>query len=311
MNPPEGLISVVIPVFRDGERALAAAQAMLMQVLPTGFDSEVLVVDDGSGDDTVKILTQYEDQRVQVLQLGCNQGRSAARNAGAQQARGEMIVFMDCDCIPVHDGFIAAHLLALQSGFIASTGHVIGTDNSFWGRYQHAASRRRERQFVQGAPYAGSSQNLAVRRSAFEKIGGFDKRYRHYGFEDRDLLLRLADTGNVAWTANAVVRHIDTLTLPEVSRKMMNAGGQSARYFAKSHPIAYAKLGYAAIDSRLHPWLRPVGMAMGRLAPPVASFLDSLLERLPFQMARTLVKATTAISFLYGTTRDRQPIDRF
>jgi glycosyltransferase involved in cell wall biosynthesis len=311
MNPPEGLISVVIPVFRDGARALTAVHAMLMQVLPTGFDSEVLVVDDGSGDDTVKILTQYEDQRVQVLQLGCNQGRSAARNAGAQQARGEMIVFMDCDCVPAHDDFIAAHLSALQSGFVASTGHVIGTDNGFWGRYQHAASRRRERQFTQGAPYAGSSQNLAVRRSTFEKIGGFDKQYRHYGFEDRDLLLRLAGTGDVAWAANAVVRHLDTLTLPEVSRKMMNAGGQSARYFAKSHPAAYAKLGYAAIDARLHPWLRPIGITMGRLALPVASFLDSLLERLPFPMARVLVKTTAAISFLYGTTRDRQPTDRF
>jgi glycosyltransferase involved in cell wall biosynthesis len=304
MNRSKHLISVVIPIFQDGERAVVAARAMLMQSLPPGLNIEVIAVDDGSGDDTLKILAQCKDERLLVIQLDSNHGRSTARNVGAQRARGEMIVFMDCDCIPADDSFLAEHHKTLQSGCVASTGHVTGIDDDFWSRYQRDASQRRQYQHAKGAVCAGSSQNMAVRGSAFEGVGGFDTAFRHYGFEDRDLLLRLADVGNIAWAADAVVYHLDSLTLPEVSRKMMQAGGSSARAFARRHPVAYRTLGYAGIDARLHPWLRPVGTMSGPFALRLAPHIDPMLKRLPFPLAKILVKSTCALAFLYGTTRD-------
>lgn len=304
MTAPSQLISVVVPVYRDGLRALAAARALAMQALPDGIDLEILLVDDGSDDDTAQQLSQPLDARVRTLRLPRNMGRSAARNAGAGEALGETLVFMDCDCVPADTHFLITHFETLHDGAIASAGHVTGSGNGFWDRYQCEASLRRERQHARGSQAAGSSQNLAVSKAAFTQVGGFDTAYLHYGFEDRDLLLRLAALGRVAWSAQAVVRHFDALHLGDVARKMAEAGEHTAGLFATRHSEAYRELGYAAIDVRMQPWLRPLGRLLGPHVHALADRLDPLLaQRTPYPVARAAVKMTAALSFLYGTVR--------
>ena len=298
------LVSVVIPVYRDATRAREAVTASLSQALATGMSLEVVVVDDGSGDGTAEQLSRIDDPRVRLLALQENFGRSAARNAGAAEARGAFVVFMDCDCLPVGNGFIGAHLQALQENAVASTGHVTGDGTTFWSLYQTQASMRRERQHAAGAIYAGSSQNLAVRTAAFVAIGGFDINYRHYGFEDRDLLIRLGEQGHIAWIADAQVRHMDALTLREVSRKMFEGGRHTSARFADQHPEAYRALGYASLDARLHKWLRPAGILANPIARIAALGIDrsELLERLPYPAARSIAKGVSALAFLAGTS---------
>lgn len=305
MIPDTKLVSVVIPVFEDGERALSAAHSILTQVLPGASSLEVIVVDDGSRDDSLASFASFPDARVRVLRLTQNQGRSAARNAGAKEARANIVVFMDSDCLPLNNGFLAAHLNVLDRGHVASTGHVTGTGGGFWERYQRDASLRRQHQHSRGHGYAGSSQNLAVLKSAFEQAGGFDIDYRHYGFEDRDLLLRLCEVGTVAWADGASVCHLDALTLPGICRKMTEAGEYSAGPFATRHPAAYKVLGYAAIDARKRSWLRPVGRTLGPHLPGIAQRVDPVLHKpwLPYLLAKATVKVVSAVSFLYGTIR--------
>jgi glycosyltransferase involved in cell wall biosynthesis len=296
------VVSVVIPVYRDAERARGAVAAILGQALPAGTSLEIVVVDDGSGDGTAEQLARLDEPRMRLRALPHNVGRSAARNAGAMAAQGAALVFMDCDCLPVGDHFIAAHLRALQDA-VASTGRVTGDGTGFWDRYQREASMRRERQHATGVTYAGSSQNLAVRATAFAAIGGFDTGYRRYGFEDRDLLLRLGKQGRIAWAADAEVRHMDALTLKEVSQKMM-AGEHSSARFAHDHPEAYRALGYAALDARLHGWLRPAGLVAAPIAKAAATSIDrsGALERLPYPAARVLAKTVCAMAYLAGTS---------
>jgi glycosyltransferase involved in cell wall biosynthesis len=307
MKAANNLISVVIPVFEEGERALAAARSLLGQVLPDATSLEIIVVDDGSRDDIAGFFADFTDARVRLLRLAQNQGRSAARNAGAECARGNIVVFMDSDCLPLTNGFLAAHLDVLDRGHVASTGHVIGTGGGFWERYQRDASSRRQRQHTRGYDYTGSSQNVAVLKSAFKRAGGFDIHYRHYGFEDRDLLLRLCEVGSVAWAVDAGVCHLDPLSLLEVSRKMTEAGEHSAGRFAARHPCAYQVLGYAAIDARKRSWLGPVGRILGPHMPGIAKRVESALHNpwMAYPLAKAAVRVVSAVSFLYGTTRAR------
>jgi GT2 family glycosyltransferase len=297
------LASVVIPVYRDGRRALAAAEAIGGQRLPEGMRLEVVLVDDGSDDDTPRILAGAHPPWLRVLRLPANAGRSAARNAGARAAGGALVVFMDCDCLPLDADFVASHVRALRAGAVASTGAVVGDGGGFWDRYQREASARRQRQHAAGACYAGSSQNLAVRRDAFLQAGGFDTGFRHYGFEDRDLLLRLARHGAVSWAA-ATVRHMDRLALADVCNKMRECGAHSAALFAARHPEAYRRLGYAALDARLHPLRARV---LGLLAPLVraAPRLDPLLraDRVPYWFAKRVVRLASAVCYSEGTVR--------
>lgn len=300
------LVSVVIPVFNDGERAMAAAEAMLRQALPDGHRLEVLLVDDGSTDGSSARLRAFTKPHVRTLSLACNSGRSVARNAGVAGARGEFIVFMDCDCIPA-DGYVAAHVAALARRAVASTGHVDGADDGFWSSYQSEASERRRRQHRAGMPYAGSSQNLAVRRSTFDAVGGFDSGYQRYGFEDRELLLRLSEHGQITWSEGAVVSHRDALTLAAIAAKMAEAGQYSAGRFRDRNPDAYKRLGYAAIDVRNRPWLTAPAGLLAPIATATAKAFDatSCARWLPYRLASWLAKSIAAAAYLGGTAKAR------
>lgn len=85
-------ISVVIPTYNYGRYLPTAIDSVLAQ---QGVDVEVVVVDDGSTDNTQEVLGAYVG-RIRVLQQN-NQGAPAARNLGLQEARGEFILFLDAD----------------------------------------------------------------------------------------------------------------------------------------------------------------------------------------------------------------------
>jgi glycosyltransferase involved in cell wall biosynthesis len=278
---------------------------MRQQILPGTTSLEIVLVDDGSNDGTAELLASDADETVRVVQLVQNSGRSAARNTGARESRGTVLVFMDSDCLPAGNEVLRAHLEALRQGNIASTGHVFGSGGDFWDRYQRDASSLRERRHRRGCSYAGSSQNLAVVRSAFEEVGGFNIRYRRYGFEDRDLLLRLGRLGSIAWPEEASVHHMDSLTLAGFCEKMIEAGESSSAIFALNHPSAYKELGYAALDARSRRWLGPVGRSLGPHILGLARDLEPSLRKswLPYVLQKGIVRAASAVSFIYGTTR--------
>lgn len=305
-HEPSGMksVSIIIPMYRDAERAIELIRSLKRQELPPGVEVEVIVVDDGSEDGSGELIERAVGDAIMLRRLPCNSGRAVARNSGAAIAQGGVLLFLDCDCLPDGHDFIAAHLRCWLSGVVATTGSVTGRGDGFWHRYQTEASDRRQRQFQQGISFSGSSQNLMVARAVFESCGGFDPAYTTYGFEDRDLLLRLATFGRVAW-AEARVMHMDALALASVCQKMTEAGGSAADLFARSHPDAYQSLGYARLDARRHFWLvlcaRLAGWLIGSAARAVDRILD--VDFVPYPIKKMLVKGLTAFSYVAGTAR--------
>jgi glycosyltransferase involved in cell wall biosynthesis len=302
-NPGAPRISIVIPTFRDPVRAAALVRELGSQDLTGDARLEIIVVDDGSGDDVARALVLAIGERARVIALPGNVGRSAARNAGAAEAAAPFVLFLDCDCLPDTAAFVRAHLATWDERTVASIGHVVGSGHGFWHRYQSASSLRRQRQHAAGVRYAGSSQNLMVRRSAFVACGGFDTAYRGYGFEDRDLQVRLMAYGEIRWASDATIRHMDELRMADVARKLAEAGGESARIFRERHPEAYRRLGYSSLDAGLHPWLRLPARLAAWMVPSIARGLDRLLGQgwLPHSIASLLVRAVSAASYLSGT----------
>ena len=90
------LISVVIPTYNRADIISKSIESVLNQ---TYRNIELIIVDDGSTDDTVKSLENIKDKRLRILQLEKNSGMCAARNAGANVAKGAYIAVQDSDVI--------------------------------------------------------------------------------------------------------------------------------------------------------------------------------------------------------------------
>lgn len=183
------LITVVIPSYNRAGVIGAAIQSVLMQEGPA---FELLVVDDGSSDDTLAVVQAIADPRLGLYQLARNAGAPTARNAGVALARSPHIAFQDSDD-EWRPGLLAAHVAML-----------VGHDVSFCQleqRYGDVATLYPPAGWTLPASMMAellatnhiSTQTLAVRRVAFEGVGGFDPAMPR--FQDWDLVLRLAAAG--------------------------------------------------------------------------------------------------------------------
>ncbi|TWI02887.1 GT2 family glycosyltransferase [Luteimonas cucumeris] len=308
--------SVIVPVFGNLEQARSTLSALLAQRLDGGAGFEIVVVDDGSPDATADALEAEFATHIRLYRNPVNLGRARTRNIGVQQAGSRYVVLLDSDCVPSDRRFLAHHLRILESGAVATCGSVAGYGGGFWDRYQRAASARRESLMARGVAGAGTTANMAFNKSAFLEVGGFDTKYQRYGFEDRDLLMRLATLGRVVWVSDASVIHGDDLSAAAVCRKMREAGRYNAERFATVHVEAYQALSYARFDARLNPWLRPMGRIASVLAPTLAAATDLAVSipSMPFPIASALMRGAGMLSFLTGTWEatkaDLPPSDR-
>lgn len=107
-------VSVVVPTYNRSAFLRQAIQSVMDQ---TCQDIEILVVDDGSIDDTASVITGFGDQRIVYIHQE-NTGRSAARNRGLAQARGEYVAFLD------DDDFYLPNKLAIQAAYLDSHGEI-------------------------------------------------------------------------------------------------------------------------------------------------------------------------------------------
>jgi len=102
MSVDNPLISVVIPCYNEEAYISDAIESMLNQTYEL---FEIIVVDDGSTDDTVQIVNQHDDSRLHLIGNQSNSGRSAARNKGLDHAHGDYIIFHDADDMSHPDRF--------------------------------------------------------------------------------------------------------------------------------------------------------------------------------------------------------------
>lgn len=189
-----GRVSVVIPTFNESDHLGRSIPALVSQRDPN-HEFEILVVDDGSTDDTVRVA---ESLGARVLPHGRNAGPSSARNRGAKAARGEYLLFVDADVV-VHRGAVARMASFLDDN--PAVAAVIGsydTDPQAPGvltqyknllhHFVHQNGSRRAATFWSGCG--------AIRRNVFLAIGGFDERGYPRCIEDIELGYRLRAAGH-------------------------------------------------------------------------------------------------------------------
>lgn len=194
-SPDRPLVSIVITV-KNEERGLGRLlDSLLVQEPPV----EILVVDALSRDRTFAIAERYAAEHPGVVRAARKFGsRGIGRNAGVALARGELVAFIDGDCIAD-----SQWIRAIRSGF--QTAEVVAGRTVAVGSSKYARLERVEL-FQQGSDVTYPSCNLAYRRARFEELHGFDPRF--ITAEDIDLNLRAVQAGaRIRYVPFAVVYH--------------------------------------------------------------------------------------------------------
>jgi glycosyltransferase involved in cell wall biosynthesis len=236
-TPP---VSVIVCSYNGGKTLAACLDSLGKLNYP---DYEVILVDDGSTDDTAYIASQFPKVRY-IHQT--NQGLSHARNTGAAAAHGEVLVYTDSDCMADVD-WLYYMIGTLTSGDYAGAGGPnITPPAKNWiqacvaaapGGPSHVLLTDTIAEHIPGC-------NMAFYKWAFDAVGGFDPEYRKAG-DDVDFCWRLQQAGHViAFSPTAVVWHYRRFTL-RAFFKQQDGYGEAESLLRFKHLIFFGPTGTA------------------------------------------------------------------
>jgi glycosyltransferase involved in cell wall biosynthesis len=209
-EPPQ--ISVIIPTYNAGRTVNRCLQALANQTAAPG-SYEIVVVDDGSTDDTCAVVQTQSQVRLYTQN---HAGPAAARNLGVAQARAPIVLFTDADCEP------AANWIERMAAPLLTGGHdpdtpIIGVKGTYLTRQREIMAR-----FVQ-IEYEDKYDRMArdryidfvdtysagYQRDVFLANGGFDPSFPVASVEDQELSFRLAKQGyKMVFVPEAHVYHL-------------------------------------------------------------------------------------------------------
>lgn len=209
-------VSIIVPAFNAAARISCCLDALCAQA--EASHAEIVVVNDGSRDNTAEIVRRYPTVRL-INQV--NAGPAAARNRGAFAARGSILVFTDDDCVP-GPGWLAAMLRPFRDPDVVATKGVYRT----WQRELIARFVQSEYEDRYSLMERWDSidfidtYSAAFRRDRFLEMNGFDPDFPLACAEDAELSYRMAARGwKMKFVPQAVVYHLHPRTFSDYLKK--------------------------------------------------------------------------------------------
>jgi cellulose synthase/poly-beta-1,6-N-acetylglucosamine synthase-like glycosyltransferase len=203
-------VSIIIPTFDGASRIGACLYALTKQT--AGRDIEILVVNDGSTDSTVDVVTLYSEIR---LISQANAGPAAARNRGASEARGALILFTDDDCVPMA-GWLEAMIEPFEDPEVVGAKGVYRTHQKrLIARFVQIEYEDRYRLMagLESIDFI-DTYSAAFRRDRFLEMTGYDTSFPVACAEDAELSYRMSARGwKMKFVPSAVVYHTHPETL--------------------------------------------------------------------------------------------------
>jgi GT2 family glycosyltransferase len=286
------LVSIIVPTFNGASRIERCLRALSQQT--TALEKEILVVNDGSTDHIQEVVERFSGVRL-ITQN--NAGPAAARNRGAREAEGAIILFTDDDCVP--------ELNWLDAMIEPFADHeVIGTKGVYRTRQKEIVARFVQIEYEDRYRLMADFDHIdfidtysaAFRRDRFLESGGYDTSFPVACAEDVELSYRMSARGwKMKFAPKAIVYHTHPATLMQYLRKKYK--------FAFWRMLAVRKNPRKAVKDSHTPQL----MKLQLLLLPALAFalmLDLLLRpRLPFTALVLAVFLITTLPFMLRAIR--------
>ena len=226
MNAQNSEFSIVIPTYNRPQRLAQCLQSIAQLDYPRDR-FEVIVVDDGSKTPLDEVVAPLQNQIQLKLLRQANAGPAAARNRGAKAARGKFLAFTDDDCQPLPNWLsqFAASLAITPEAMIGGrTINALG-DNPFSTASQELIDYLYEYYNpAKGKKAFFASNNIAMPKSGFESLGGFDVSFPLAAAEDRDFCDRWEQKYPMVYEPQAQINHYHYLSLHSFWRQHFGYG---------------------------------------------------------------------------------------
>ena len=301
--------SVVIPTYRRPDTLFSVLDALAAQRHAPDF--EVVVVDDGSGDETAGRLAAHRPPYALRFYTQENAGPAAARNRGVCEARGDRILFLGDDTVP------EAELLAVHAEAHAVTRPypVAVLGYTTWPRGMKVSPflhhiNEYGLQFGYGLiadPEAVPfnffyTSNVSLPRDLLIEAGLFDTSFPHAAWEDIEVAYRLMQRGmRMLYRPAAVARHHHDITFASFRRRQEKAG-EAAAIFYEKHP----ELG----DFLAVPQALAIPERAGWAAGPLLALWATLAEKREWPGSRRAVERVLRDDYLRGLKRGLRCFER-
>jgi glycosyltransferase involved in cell wall biosynthesis len=222
--------SIIVPTYGRPE-SLAGLMSSLACLEYPSSQFEVIVVDDGGKVPVQGVISDFTGRLNTLLIRQPNGGPGAARNRGAQEAKGRFLVFTDDDCRPERFWLRALSDVLSESELVVCGGRAVnGLPGNIYSEATQLLADYLLEHYSPVETYGGffPSNNLALSKAVFWEAGGFDPSLR-FG-EDRDFCCRCAALGYSFIVAHdAIVHHAHALTLRSFLRLHYCYGGGTFR----------------------------------------------------------------------------------
>jgi glycosyltransferase involved in cell wall biosynthesis len=258
-------VSVLACTRNRCSRLAGLLAALARQRVPAGLSWEVVVVDNGSTDDTPAVLEVHRARLPLRIVREPRAGISRARNAGLAVARGRIVAFTDDDCVPEPDWVARIYAELLAHPALDGVGGRVELYDPSDAPVSVRTSLRRQTFDDPGRLFTMiPGCNMAVRREVVDRVGGFDPRMgagaRVAGAEDSDFLYRVQRAGFcMDYVPEIVVRHHhgrrDPAQLRALGRSyVVGRGGLYAKHALRGDGtamrLAWWEMGHAASAAR-------------------------------------------------------------
>lgn len=255
-------VSVIVPTRNRRELLPITLCSALRQ---RGVDLEILIIDDGSDDDTAAVSDALADDRLRVIRLDKPSGVSAARNHGVAAARGEWLAFLDDDDLWAPDKLVRQLAAVHESGRDwAYTGGVVFLGDRIVRAQVPLPPDAMVKMLLRYNAIPGGGSTVILRRALWPHIGPFDTQLR-IG-EDWEMWIRLAKHGIPAWVCAPLVAkrlHATNATLD--TSEIING----TRYIERLH-------GIDADWGILHQWMGHLSLQVGHRRAALRHFISAV-----------------------------------
>ncbi len=220
-------ISVIIPTLNEEKYIERTLKALKTQDYEGKY--EIIAADGMSKDDTVKIARKYVDKVI----IAEKKGIAAGRNAGANIAKGEILLFIDADTMLLFNALSEISKAFRNKKIVGATCPIIPLTPKLNFLFFYWSLNRYVKSSIKKKKPKVAGICCAYRKSTFEKVGGFDEKLETY--EDMDLSGRISKFGKIAFVEG-------TLALTSVRRLKAWGTAKVVGKYATSH-IRYLLTG--------------------------------------------------------------------